>query len=159
RHLRRRRWFPAKARISSVRPLTAYLPLQSSSKPYKVKPQERPGYIYLFAEDGMPQAGDLLSPSPSLTYACPPGPVPFCWRERSVPADQPELDLVMVPEDGHFVPYEYKTSDQPTSKTSGRIFVLKFDSSSARHLFWLQAKSQSRTGDASWFSPRDLKIG
>jgi 26S proteasome regulatory subunit N13 len=73
--------------------------------------------------------------------------------------DQPELDLVMVPTDGHFEPYEYKTSDQPTSKTNGRIFVLKFSSSSQRHLFWLQSKSQSRTGDPSWFSPRDFKIG
>jgi 26S proteasome regulatory subunit N13 len=73
--------------------------------------------------------------------------------------DQPELDLVMVPSDGHFEPYEYKTSDQPTSKTNGRIFVLKFSSSSQRHLFWLQSKSQSRTGDPSWFSPRDFKIG
>jgi 26S proteasome regulatory subunit N13 len=73
--------------------------------------------------------------------------------------DHPELDLVMVPTDGHFEPYEYKTSNQPSSKTNGRIFVLKFSSSSARHLFWLQSKPQSRNGDLSWFSPRDLKIG
>ncbi len=73
--------------------------------------------------------------------------------------DQPELDLMMVPADGHFTPYEYKTTDQPTSRTNGRIFVLKFSSSSQRHLFWLQSKSQSRDGDPSWFSPRDLKIG
>lgn len=73
--------------------------------------------------------------------------------------DNPELDLVMVPTDGHFQPYEYKTSDQPTSKTNGRIFALKFSSSSQRHLFWLQSKPQARNGDPSWFSPRDLKIG
>jgi 26S proteasome regulatory subunit N13 len=73
--------------------------------------------------------------------------------------DEDNLDLVMFPTDGHFEPYEYKTSEQPTSKTNGRIFVLKFSSSSARHLFWLQSKPQSRNGDASWFSPRDLKIG
>ena len=72
---------------------------------------------------------------------------------------QPELDLVMVLADAHFEPYEYKTTPQPTSKTNGRIFVLKFSSSSQRYLFWLQSKSQSRNGDASWFSPRDLKIG
>lgn len=73
--------------------------------------------------------------------------------------DEPELDLMMIPTDGHFVPYEYKTSDQPTSKTNGRVFVLKFSSSSQRHLFWLQSTPQSRDNDPSWFSPRDLKIG
>jgi 26S proteasome regulatory subunit N13 len=69
------------------------------------------------------------------------------------------MDLLMFPTDGHFEPYEYKTRDEPSSKTNGRIFVLKFNSSSSRHLFWLQSKPQSRTGDASWFSPRDQKIG
>jgi 26S proteasome regulatory subunit N13 len=73
--------------------------------------------------------------------------------------DEDNLDLVMFPTDGHFEPYEYKTSNQPTSKTNGRVFVLKFSSSSQRHLFWLQSKPQARNGDASWFSPRDLKIG
>lgn len=73
--------------------------------------------------------------------------------------DEENLDLVMFPTDGHFEPYEYKTRDEPSSKTNGRIFALKFSSSSSRHLFWLQSKPQSRTGDASWFSPRDLKIG
>ena len=73
--------------------------------------------------------------------------------------DEENLDLVMFPTDGHFEPYEYKTSPQPTSKTNGRIFVLKFSSSSQRHLFWMQSKPQARNGDASWFSPRDLKIG
>jgi len=62
----------------------------------------------------------------------------------------------MIPEDGHFVPYK---DSRPGAKTNGRIFVLKFQSSSQRYLFWMQAKSQARNGDASWFSPRDLKIG
>lgn len=83
----------------------------------------------------------------------------FCWRERSVPLDQPELDLVMVPTDGRFVPYETKSPAQPTAKTNGRVFVLKFTSSSQRHLFWLQSKPQGRSGDPAWLSPRDLKIG
>lgn len=83
----------------------------------------------------------------------------FCWRPRNKLVSEPELDLLMFPTDGQFEPYDYKTTDQPTSKTNGRIFALKFSSSSARHLFWLQSKSQSRTGDAAWFSPRDLKIG
>ena len=65
----------------------------------------------------------------------------------------------MFPTDGHFVPYEYKTRNEHTSKTNGRIFVLKFSSSSQRHLFWLQSKPQAANGDPSWFSPRDLRIG
>lgn len=73
--------------------------------------------------------------------------------------DEENLDLVMVPTDGHFEPYEYTTSPQASSKTNGRIFVLRFLSSSQRHLFWLQSKSQARNGDSSWFSPRDSKIG
>ncbi len=92
---------------------------------------------------------------PSLTTA---DLVHFCWRKRSDPLDEPELDLVMVPTDGSFVPYEYD-AEHPTSKTNGRIFVLKFASSSQRYLFWLQSKPQSRNGDAGWFSPRDRKIG
>lgn len=86
--------------------------------------------------------------------------VHFCWRDRSKSIDDEDnLDLVMFPTDGHFEPYEYKTSEQATSKTNGRIFALKFSSSSSRHLFWLQSKPQARNGDPSWFSPRDLKIG
>jgi len=84
----------------------------------------------------------------------------FCWRERNKPMNDPDnIDLVMFPTDGHFEPYEYKTSQQATSKTNGRIFALKFSSSSRRDLFWLQSKPQARNGDPAWFSPRDLKIG
>ena len=75
---------------------------------------------------------------------------------------QPELDLVMVPGDGNFVPYHVKESrstSNPKSPTTGRMFVLKFQSSSTRHLFWLQSKSQHSQGDRAWFSPRDQKIG
>lgn len=111
--------------------------LDTSSKPHKVSASPKPGYIYLYSED------DLIH---------------FCWRERNVHLDDEEnMDLVMVPNDARFVPYEYTTTEQPTSKTNGRIFVLKFTSSSARHLFWLQAKPQGP--DPSYFSPRDLRIG
>lgn len=72
--------------------------------------------------------------------------------------DESNMDLLMFPTDGHFEPYEYDAA-HPSSATNGRIFSLKFSSSSMRHLFWLQSKSQSPTGDAKWFSPRDLKIG
>ncbi|CAF3549704.1 unnamed protein product, partial [Fusarium graminearum] len=78
---------------------------------------------------------------------------------RTEPLDNPELDLIMVPTDGSFTPYESTTSSEPTSKTDGRIFVLKFSSSSQRHIFWLQSKPQSENGDAAYYSPRDRKIG
>ncbi|KAH7270107.1 proteasome complex subunit Rpn13 ubiquitin receptor-domain-containing protein [Fusarium redolens] len=112
--------------------------VDASSKPYKVKPQPEPGYIYLYSEDDL---------------------VHFCWRKRSEPLDNPELDLIMVPGDGSFTPHEYTSSSEPTSKTNGRIFVLKFTSSSQRYLFWLQSKSQGEDGDPAYYSPRDRKIG
>lgn len=61
----------------------------------------------------------------------------------------------MVPEDGSFVPYE------PAGKapTNGRIYALKFSSSSQRYLFYLQSQSQHENGDLSWFSPRDVRLG
>ena len=62
----------------------------------------------------------------------------------------------MIPTDGHFVPYKH---ENPSGRTNGRVFVLKFSSSSQRHLFWLQSKPQARDGDPSWLSPRDRKIG
>lgn len=73
--------------------------------------------------------------------------------------DDPELDLVMIPEDGHFLPYDTRTPSQTTAKTNGRIFSLKFSSSSQRHIFWLQSKPQGPDGDPAFMSPRDLKIG
>ncbi|KAI0889965.1 proteasome complex subunit Rpn13 ubiquitin receptor-domain-containing protein [Annulohypoxylon maeteangense] len=112
--------------------------IDHSERPYKIKASPRPGYIYLYSED------ELLH---------------FCWRERSAPADNPDLDLVMVPTDGHFVPYDPKAQPSRAIKPNGRVFVLKFLSSSQRHLFYLQSKPQGRTGNPRWFSPRDLKIG
>lgn len=128
----------------SIRPIITFkagiCEVDQSSKPYKVKPSPRPGYIYLYqaADD------DLLH---------------FCWRERSVPADQPELDLTMIPGDGTFIPVEPSSSTPASAKANGRVFVLKFESSSTRHLFWLQSHPQSSSGDPTWLSPRDRKIG
>ena len=82
--------------------------------------------------------------------------VHFCWRPRSAPHTEPELDLVMVPTDGTFTPYKPSGKETPTN---GRVFVLKFTSSSQRYLFWLQSKSQHERGTLNWFSPKDLKLG
>lgn len=116
--------------------------VDTSSDPWKVKAVQTPGYVYLYIGD-------------ELCH--------FCWRPRSASVNDPELDLLMIPGDGSFVPYTGKEdnsdSENLRSPTDGRIFVLKFSSSSQRHLFWLQSKSQHPNGDANWFSPRDLKIG
>lgn len=110
--------------------------------PSKVKAVPTPGYIYLYIDDEL---------------------VHFCWRPRSAPASDPELDLHMIPGDGSFLPYtgpeSGSDSDDLKSPTNGRIFVLKFSSSSQRLLFWLQSKTQHPQGNPSWFSERDQKLG
>jgi 26S proteasome regulatory subunit N13 len=111
--------------------------LQTSATPPQVKPKSTSGYIYLYSED------DLIH---------------FCWRPRSTPLTDPELDLVMVPSDGSFTPYR-STQSGTRAPTNGRIYVLKFSSSSQRYLFWLQSRTQHESGDLGWFSPRDLKLG
>ncbi|KUI57227.1 hypothetical protein VP1G_04549 [Cytospora mali] len=128
----------------SIRPIITFkagiCEVDQSSKPYKVKPSPRSGYIYLYQ-----------APDDDLLH--------FCWRERSVPADQPELDLTMIPGDGTFIPVESSSSTPASAKANGRVFVLKFESSSTRHLFWLQSHPQSSNGDPTWLSPRDRRIG
>merc|ERR1711939_988311 len=76
--------------------------------------------------------------------------------------DTPELDLLMLPTDGSFTPYEPMSAENPTPEkkpTNGRIYVLRFSSSSQRYLFWLQSGSQHPNKDPAWFSARDLKLG
>jgi 26S proteasome regulatory subunit N13 len=111
-------------------------PPQGAPSPIKVKPQPEPGYIYLYSED------DLMH---------------FCWRRRDQSLEEPELDLIIPPGDVSFKPYE--NASEPTAKTNGRIFAIKFFSSSQRYHFWLQSKPQSSDGNPSYFSPRDRKIG
>ena len=68
----------------------------------------------------------------------------------------------MPPTDGTFRPYTGPTkpsADAPNkSPLNGRVFVLKFLSSSQRYFFWLQSREQP-AGDPSRFSQRDLKLG
>ncbi|CAI6095608.1 unnamed protein product [Clonostachys chloroleuca] len=127
----------------SIQPLITFkagqCELDTSRRPYKAKPLPELGYVYLYSED------DLIH---------------FCWRKRDDEATNPELDLVMIPTDGSFLPYDPKSTPQPSAaKTNGRIYSLKFSSSSQRYLFWLQSKSQARNNDPTYLSPRDRKIG
>lgn len=115
---------------------------QTSTTPPRVKPLPTPGYIYLYYD-----YEELMH---------------FCWRPRSAPLENPQLDLVMVPADSTFIPYEPTSSENPSNPrkpTNGRIYVLKFNSSSQRHLFYLQSRSQHPSADPAWFSARDLKLG
>ncbi|KAI4247303.1 MAG: hypothetical protein LQ352_006192 [Teloschistes flavicans] len=112
----------------------------ASSNPPKIAAKPTPGYLFLYEA----QEDELLH---------------FCWRPRGASIRDPDLDLVMFPGDGSFKPHQTGDGDSKKSPTNGRIFTLKFSSSSARHLFWLQSKSQHEQGDDSWFSPRDLKLG
>ncbi|KAF2708802.1 hypothetical protein K504DRAFT_407953 [Pleomassaria siparia CBS 279.74] len=109
-----------------------------------IKPINKPGYVFLYQGDD-----DFVH---------------FCWRPRDQPANEDAaVNLIMIPGDGSFLPYigseTGADSENLKSPTDGRIFVLKFSSSSQRYLFWLQSKSQHPKGDPSWFSERDLKIG
>lgn len=65
----------------------------------------------------------------------------------------------MIPGDGTFIPVEPSSSTPASAKANGRVFVLKFESSSTRHIFWLQSHPQGGNGDPTWLSPRDRKIG
>lgn len=66
----------------------------------------------------------------------------------------------MFPQDGHFYPLlKEPGAEHLHSPTNGRIFVLKFTSSSQKYFFWMQSKSQSREGHLNWFSQRDQRLG
>ncbi|KAL5596776.1 hypothetical protein BROUX41_006540 [Berkeleyomyces rouxiae] len=108
--------------------------IDTSVTPPKVTPKPDPGYLYLYnGEDEL---------------------IHLCWRKRSSSSNEPDLELVMIPGDGNFLHYD---SEAPSAKTNGRIYVLKFQSSSQRYLFWLQSAPEHHTIH-SRLSERDRKI-
>ena len=58
----------------------------------------------------------------------------FQWKERSSPSA--EDDLIIFPEDAKFV--------RVSEATEGRVYMLRFESSKAKHFFWMQDKSDAR---------------
>ncbi|KAK3696561.1 hypothetical protein LTR37_017903 [Vermiconidia calcicola] len=105
----------------------------------KILPLQTPGYIYLYSED------DLIH---------------LCWRPRSAPAAEPEIDLITIPGDATFTPLVKEAgAEDVRSPTNGRVFGLKFSSSGEKQYFWMQSKSQHKDGNASWFSQRDQRLG
>ena len=55
----------------------------------------------------------------------------FQWKERS--AAEAEDDLIIFPEDAKFV--------RVTEADDGRAYMLRFESSKAKHFFWMQVLS------------------
>ena len=70
----------------------------------------------------------------------------FCWKPRG--AVEPEDDLLIIPGDARLL----RHNTGPT----GRIFVLKFSSSSQRNFYWLQAQSQGPNKEPGYWSQGDL---
>lgn len=103
----------------------------------KIRPDPTPGYLYLYTEDDLPH---------------------LCWRPRTAAATTPTLDLLMIPGDGSFQPLvKNPGAETVESPTSGRVFVLSFQSSSQKHYFWLQSRAQG--GALGVFSERDQRLG
>lgn len=120
-------------------PLITFKAGQCDKVGNKIKPIPTPGYLYLFNDDGL---------------------LHFCWRPRSAPSTEPEIDLLMFPGDGTFSPVlKEQGAEDLHSPTNGRIYRLKFSSSGEKRYFWMQSKSQHKDGSESWFSQRDQRCG
>jgi hypothetical protein len=52
----------------------------------------------------------------------------FQWKERN--ATDPEDDLIIFPDDARFL--------RVAEAVDGRVYMLRFESSKAKHFFWMQ---------------------
>ena len=59
----------------------------------------------------------------------------FQWRERNAP--DPEDDLIIFPDDAKFI--------RVTEAVDGRVYMLRFESSKAKHFFWMQVPNSPLT--------------
>lgn len=73
-----------------------------------VEPDKRKGFLYLYQSDD------------SLIH--------FCWKDRTTGVV--EDDLIIFPDDCEFV--------KVSQCTTGRVYVLKFKTSSRKLFFWMQ---------------------
>ncbi|CEG80306.1 hypothetical protein RMATCC62417_14664 [Rhizopus microsporus] len=80
-----------------------------------IKPDLRKGTIY------MDQSDDQL--------------LHFYWKERSSHAE-PEDDIIIFPSEAKFV--------RVSQCTTGRVYMLKFNSSREKHFYWMQDKSEEK---------------
>ena len=120
-------------------PLITFKTGKCTTSGKKITPVPTPGFLYLYSED------DLIH---------------LCWRPRQNAATDPDIDLITIPGDATFTPLVKEPgAEDVRSPTNGRVFVLKFSSSGEKQYFWMQAKSQHKEGDASWFSQRDQRLG
>ncbi|KAL7276322.1 hypothetical protein RUND412_000693 [Rhizina undulata] len=112
-----------------MRPLISIKAGKCTQNGSTVIPNAEPGILYLYTNED--------------------GLICFNWNHRS--SIEPEDELILFPGDTTFLPY--------TACKSGRVFVLKFSSSSQRHFYWLQSKSESPEGNPGFWSARDKKWG
>ncbi|KAJ3342667.1 adhesion regulating molecule 1 [Gonapodya sp. JEL0774] len=81
--------------------------------------------------------GSMLKPDPRrglvYLYKSDDGLLHFVWKDRKTNAV--EDDLIVFPMEANFV---------PVTQSKGRVFMLKFESSSAKHFFWMQEPSADK---------------
>ncbi|XP_068237929.1 proteasomal ubiquitin receptor ADRM1 [Palaemon carinicauda] len=104
---------------SSSKNLVEFRAGKMYTKGQMVHPDKRKGQVYLY------QADDSL--------------MHFCWKDRST--GTVEEDLIIFPDD-----CEYK---KVTQCTTGRVYVLKFKSSSRKLFFWMQEPKTDKDDEQS----------
>jgi 26S proteasome regulatory subunit N13 len=69
----------------------------------------------------------------------------FCWKSQSSPDLE---DFLIIPGDCQLIRHD--------AVSTGRVFMLKFSSSSQRQFYWLQEKSEGPNEEPGFWSQRDI---